>query len=230
MGSFAELVDRLAAFYGPLPAPPADAFGYFVWEVLGTKTTAGRRDAAMAALRRAPALTPDSLRKLPRGRLEAILRQCGPFVDERVAALDAAVSVFRRQPHFATRIAGPLREAWTAASDLPHLGRAGALRLLLFTGSSTVVPVDASLVRLATRLGLVADRANVVRLARDVRRALDARVPADLTGRRRVILYLSHHASQTCVEASPHCGVCPVREACRHASHTELSAQRVKQG
>jgi endonuclease III len=222
LASFAELVDRLAAFYGPLPAPPADAFGYFVWEVLGTKTTSGRRDAAMAALRRAPALTPDSLRKLPRGRLEAILRLCGPFVDERAAALDAAVSVFRRQPHFATRIAGPLREAWTAASDLPHLGRAGALRLLMHTGASTVVPVDASLVRLATRLGLAAERESGVRLARDVRRALDAVLPDELTARRRAVAYLAHHAAQTCVEASPHCGVCPIRGDCQFAMATAV--------
>ena len=218
MASFAELVDRLAAFYGPLPAPPADAFGYFVWDVLGTKTTAGRRDAAMAALRRAPALTPDSVRKLPRGRIEAIVRHCGPFVDERLAALEAGASVFRRQPHFAARIAGPLREAWTAARDLPHLGRAGALRLLLFAGASTVVPVDAPLVRLATRLGLVAERGNVVRLARDVRRALDGLLPDELAARRRAIAYLSHHASQTCVEASPHCGVCPLHGDCQFAS------------
>jgi endonuclease III len=215
LASFAELVDRLAAFYGPLPAPPTDAFGYFVWEVLGTRTTSGRRDAAMAALRRAPALTPDSLHKLPRGRALAIVRQCGPFVDERLAALDAGVAVFRRQPHFDARINGPLRDAWAAASDVPHLGRAGALRLLMFAGRSTVVPVDAALARLVTRLGLTEERANIVRLSRAARKALDAALPADLATRRRAVAYLSHHASQTCVESSPHCGVCPLRPSCR---------------
>jgi endonuclease III len=215
LASFADLVEPLAAFYGPLPAPPTDAFGYFVWEVLGTRTTPGRRDAAMAALRRVPAMTPDSLSKLPRGRLESIVRQCGPFVDERLAALDAGVSVFRRQPHFSERLAGPLREAWSAARDLPHLGRAGALRLLLFTGSSTVVPVDAALARVVTRLGLASDRPNTIRLGRDVRRALDHALPAASADRRRAVAYLAHHAAQTCVESSPHCGVCPLRSACR---------------
>ena len=73
MASFGETSDRLAAFYGPLRMPPDDPFGYFVWEVLGTRTTVGRRDAAIAALRRVPALTPDGLKKLPRGRLDAIV-------------------------------------------------------------------------------------------------------------------------------------------------------------
>ena len=109
MESFADLTDRLAEFYGPLALPPADPFGFYVWEVLGTRTTGGRRDTAMAALRRIPALTPDSLRKIGRGRLEGVVRQCGPFVDERLAALDAGIDVFRRQQHFLERLRGPLR-------------------------------------------------------------------------------------------------------------------------
>jgi endonuclease III len=217
LASFADLVERLAEFYGPLQAPPAEAFGYFVWEVLGTRTTPGRRDAAMAAMRRVPALTPDSLRKVPRGRLESVVRHCGAFVDERLAALDAGVAVFRRQPHFAERLAGPLPEAWAAARDLPHLGRAGALRLLMFTGSSTIVPVDAALVRLSTRLGLASERANTIRLGRDVRRALDRALPDNPAERRRAVAYLAHHAAQTCVEAAPHCTVCPLRGDCRFA-------------
>ncbi len=214
MESFADLIDRLAEFYGPLPLPPADPFGFYVWEVLGTRTTGGRREAAMTALRRIPALTPDSLRKLGRGRLEAVVRQCGPFVDERLAALDAGIDVFRRQQYFIERLRGPLRQAWLASRDLPHLGHAGALRLLLFTGESPVVPVDAGTARIATRLGLVTAQANLRRLTREVRKALDGALAAELSERRRAVLYLQHHAEHTCVETSPHCRVCPVAASC----------------
>ena len=214
MASFADLIDRLATFYGPLPLPPADPFGFYVWEVLGTHTTAGRRDAAMAALRRIPALTPDSIRKLGRGRLEAVVGQCGPFVNERLAALDAGIDVFRRQQRFVQRLQGSLREAWLASRDLPHLGHAGALRLLLFTGNSGLVPVDAGVARLATRLELATPHPNLRRLTRDVRRALGALLPRESLERRRAVLYLEHHAEHTCVESSPHCGVCPLLEEC----------------
>ena len=214
MASFADWIDRLATFYGPLPLPPADPFGFYVWEVLGTHTTAGRRASAMAALRRIPALTPDSIRKLGRGRLEAIVGQCGPFVTERLAALDAGIDVFRRQQRFIERLQGPLRQAWLASRDLPHLGHAGALRLLLFTGNSGIVPVDAGVARLATRLGLATPRPNLRRLTRDVRRALGAALPREPSERRRAVLYLEHHAEHTCVESSPHCGVCPLLEGC----------------
>ncbi len=220
MGSFADLIDRLAEFYGPLPLPPADPFGFYVWEVLGTRTTGGRRDTAMAALRRIPALTPDSLRKLGRGRLEAVVRQCGPFVDERLAALDAGIDVFRRQQHFIERLGGPLRQAWLASRDLPHLGHAGALRLLMFTGDSQVVSVDPGMARVATRIGIAEARPNVRRLTRDVRRALDAALPRERSDRRRAVLYLHHHAEHSCVESSPHCGVCPLLEGCAEGQRT----------
>jgi endonuclease III len=210
----ADLTDRLAQFYGPLHLPPADPFSFYVWEVLGTLTTAGRRDTAMEALRRVPALTPDSLRKLGRGRLQAVVRQCGPFVDERLAALDAGIDVFRRQPHFVERLRGPLRHAWLASRDLPHLGHAGALRLLLFTGDSQVVPVDAGMARIATRVGIAQPWPNIRRLTREVRRALNLALPRELSDRRRAVLYLHHHAEHTCVESSPHCSVCPLVDRC----------------
>lgn len=214
MANFAELIDRLAEFYGPLPLPPADPFGFYVWEVLGTRTTAGRRDAAMAALRRIPALTPDSLRKVGRGRLEGVVRQCGPFVDERLAALVAGIEVFRRQRLFLERLRGPLRQAWLASRDLPHLGHAGALRLLLFTGATDVMPVDPGTARVVTRIGLVGYQPNLRRLVRDVRRALDTAIPREPSQRRRAVLYLHHHAEHSCVESSPHCAVCPLVEGC----------------
>jgi endonuclease III len=211
---------RLAVFYGPLAPPPDDPFVFYLWEVLGTGTTPGRRDAALAALRRVPALTPESLRRVPRGRLEPIVRACGPFTDQRLAAIEAGIDVFRRQPHFAERLRGRLRTAWLAGRDLPHLGSAGAARLLLFAGPHALVPVDAAMARLATRLGLARPRTGVKRLVRDTRRALDAWLPRALDERRHAVLHLQHHAQVGCTDAAPHCGVCPLRDACPEATVT----------
>jgi len=220
----AERLPRLAEFYGPLALPPVDPFGVFLWEVLGTRTTAGRREAALAALRRVPALTPDAVRKVGRGRLEAIARLCGPFADERVAAIEAGVDVFRRRRDLAGRLRGPLREAWLAARDLPHLGHAGALRVLLFSTSHLHVPVDAAVSRLAIRLGLAPPHANPRRTVRTVRRALSDALPSEATARRQAVLLVSHHAQATCVEIEPHCTVCPLLPDCAHG------AARVAQG
>jgi endonuclease III len=214
LASFDDVIDRLSAFYGPLRMPPDDPFGFYVWEVLGNKTTAGRRDAALMALRKVPALTPDAIGKLPRGRLEAVVRHCGSLIDERLAALDAGAAVFRRQPSLMARLQGPLRAAWPAARDLPHVGQAGALGLLLFTGGGVIVPADEGTTRVVTRYGLVPPAGNARRTARGVRRWLTATLPAELLTRRKAVLYLQHHAHHTCVEGVPHCTVCPVASAC----------------
>lgn len=217
-GMLGRLLPVLAEFYGPLAPPPSDPFGVFLWEVLGTRTTAGRREAALLALRRIPALTPDAIRKLGRGRLEAVARLCGPFVDERASAIEAGVDVFRRRPGLAAQLQGSLREAWLAARDLPHLGEAGALRVLLYGTPHAVVPVDAALVRWATRMDLAPPSANLRRTIRGVRRALATALPAEPSGRRRAVLLLSHHAEATCVEIDPHCGVCPMAAECGSTS------------
>ncbi|HEX6211815.1 MAG TPA: hypothetical protein VF136_13625 [Methylomirabilota bacterium] len=213
-GAIAALLPRLAAFYGPLPVPPADPFGAFLWEVLGTKTTAGRRDAALMALRRVPALTPDAVRKLGRGRLEAIARTCGPFAEARVSAIETGVEVFRRRPHLTNALQGPLRDAWLAARDLPHVGEAGALRVLLFSTAHGVIPADQDLTRWAVRMGLAPRFDNLRRTVRGVRRSLASILPSDLHARRHAVLLLSHHAQSTCVDFDPHCRVCPIATVC----------------
>lgn len=207
-------VAPLASFYGPLAPPPGDAFGVFLWSVLGMRTTDGRRDAALAALRKVPALTPDSVRRLGRGRLDAIVRLCGPFVDERLTAIETGVDVFRRRRDFAAELELPLRQAWLAARDLPHLGEAGAARLLFFASPHAVVPVDQALCRLAVRLGITRERSRPRRLVRETRRALSTQLPADIDARRQTVLYLAHHAQATCVEGEPHCTVCPLARRC----------------
>ena len=207
-------VPALAAFYGPLAQPPADPFGAYVWEVLGMKTTPARRDSALTALRRVPAMTPDSMRKLGRGKLEAIVRLCGPFVDERLSALETGVDVFRRRRNLAEQLQGPLRGAWLAVQDLPHLGDGAAARLLLFSSRHPLVPVDAPLSRLAVRLGLVTPVDNIRRLTRSVRRAFRSALPGDQAALRRAFVYLGHHVQNTCVEFDPHCTICPLAAEC----------------
>lgn len=218
----------LVSFYGPLAQPPSDAFAVYVWEVLGMRTTCGRRDAALAALHRIPAMTPDSVRKLGRGRLESIVRLCGPFVDERLSAIETGVDVFRRRRDFAAELAGPLRTAWLASRDLPQIGDAGAARLLLFATTHALVPVDQGICRLAVRLGIVSQWPNLRRLSREVRRALDARLPAELPVRRQAVLYLAHHAQSTCIEGEPHCGICPLVRNCDEGRRRTAEGRRAE--
>lgn len=196
-----ELVDRLERFYGPLPQPPDDPFTLYVWDVLGVRTTAARRDSAMAALRRIPALTPDSMGKAPRARLEKAVARAGPYREERLRALNSGVDVFKRNRDFPKKLRSDLTAAKEALALLPHLTAISGQWLLLFAGRHPMFPDDPHVRRVLVRLHSDADAAS-------------AKLGGVLTAMQRATLYLSHHGKSTCIEADPLCHICPLRSEC----------------
>jgi endonuclease III len=196
-----DVVDRLERFYGALPQPPDDAFALYVWEVLGIHTTPSRRDAAMTALRRIPALTPDSMGKVARMKLENAVALAGPYREERLRALNAGVDVFKRHPDLTKALLGDESEAREAVDRLPHLTTVSAQWLLLFAGQKPRLPDDAHLQRVVGRLGTDLEQ-------------LAVELGGVLTAVRRTALYLSHHGRATCVAVEPLCRTCPLSDRC----------------
>jgi endonuclease-3 len=209
-----RLLAKLQTFYGRLPAPPRDPFMIFVREVLSVHTTPPKRDAAIGALKRIPALTPDAMWRAPQARLEASVAKAGPYLEQRLRALRAGVDLFRRSPALPAAIRGPLPAALKALKPLPQMGEGGAYRMLLFAADHAVLPVDARVSRTARRLGYGEELAGFTRTARSIRRALAAELPATPGRYRQAYLYLAHHGANTCTEADPHCGVCPLLSEC----------------
>lgn len=220
-----DAVARLERFYGPLPAPPADPFRAYVWEVLSTQTTAVRRDAAYAALLRIPALTPDAMFRAARAKLVAAVSQAGAYGEQRLHALLLGVERFRRHPRLAESIQSRrLRDAVRAVSLLPRVGDGAAHRVLLNGGGQALMPVDRDVTRLATRLGW-APAASTRGLGHRVRRAIERGLPVEHAALSRAALYLRHHAQHTCTD-EPHCAVCPLSDSCASSrARTEHQAQ-----
>jgi endonuclease-3 len=209
-----RLVDALEKFYGLLPVPPRDPFALFVWEVLSAHSAPHKRDAAVAALKRNRALTPDAMWRAPQKKLAESVALAGPYTEQRLRALRTGVDVFRRSPRLAPTIRGPLVAARRAIKPLPQLGEAGAHRMLLFTADHCVMPVDARVSRVARRLGYGEPHDSFRRQARSVQQALTTELPASIDSYRRAFLYVSHHGAATCTEADPHCTVCPLLKEC----------------
>jgi endonuclease III len=208
------LLDELQAFYGALPLPPRDPFTLFVWEVLSFRSTPRRRDAALTALKRIRALTPDAMGRVPQAKLEASLALAGPYVEQRLGALRTGIDLFRRFPRLATVIRGPLWGARRALKPFPQLDEGAAHRMLLFAADHAVLPVDARVHRVAVRLGYAPPIGDVRKASRVVRHALSRELPLAVEAFRRACVYLFQHGAATCTEADPHCGVCPVLHAC----------------
>ena len=214
-----RLVDRLRAFYGALPSPPSLPFAVYVWEVLSVGTTPARRDAAFGALKRIPALTADAIARVPQAKLASAVAHAGPMQEERLRALRAGAGLFRRMPSLHEDLSGPPGRALRAAARVPHLGRASALRLVLYTGGTPVLPLDEHALRVARRLGYGADWDHPMRQLRSVRGAVTAecgRAPETL---KAVSRFFTHHGLSTCTDAAPHCAVCPLAADCEWLRH-----------
>ena len=199
-----EVMDRLERFYGPLPLPPEDPFALYVWDVLGVRTTAARREAAMGALRRIPALTPDSMGKVARAKLEKAVALAGPHREERLRALTSGVDVFKRNPDLPKRLRSGIDAARDALALLPHLAAISGQWLLLFAGGHPLFPDDPHVARVLARLGSDADSAT-------------EQLGGVVTAMQRATLYLSHHGRATCVDVDPLCHICPLRSECPFA-------------
>ena len=209
------VMDRLERFYGPLPLPPEDPFALYVWEVLGVRTTPARRDAAMGALRRIPALTPDSMAKAARGRLEKAVGLAGPYRDERLRALASGVDVFKRNRDLPKQLRGGLDAARRALSLLPHLTGVSSQWLLLFAGRHPLIPVDPNVQRVLARLRMDAEFAA-------------QELGGVLTAVQRATLYLAHHGRATCMDADPSCHICPLRTDCPFPSPSQRAPREFR--
>ena len=208
------LLDALQSFYGALPQPPRDPFTLFVWEVLAVHSTPRKRDAALGALKRIRALTPDAMWRAPQKKLEDSVRLAGPYSEQRLKALRTGVNLFRRSPDLPAVIRGPLAAARRGLKPLPQLGEAGAHRMLLFAANHPILPVDGRVSRVALRLGYGQAADDSRKQARSVQTALVAELPSTVDAFRRAFLYLSQHGAATCTETQPHCSICPLVKDC----------------
>ena len=208
------LLNALQKFYGALPSPPRDPFTLFVWEVLSVHSTPRKRDAALAALKRIRALTPDAMWRAAHAKLETSVALAGPYAEQRLRALRTGVDLFRRSPGLPAVIKGPLPAARRALKPFPQLGDAGAHRMLLFAADHPILPVDARITRVGLRLGYGEPSDDFRKAARTVQNGLTRELPPAVDAFRRAFQYLSHHGAATCTESDPHCHICPLVSEC----------------
>jgi len=209
-----RMVGELKSFYGTLALPPSDAFTLFVWEILSNHSTPKKRSAAITALKRNHALTADGMWNAPPKKIEESVALAGPYPAQRIQGLKKGIEIFRRIPELLTVIRGPLPTALRALKGMPQMGEGGGYRMLLFAGNHAVLPVDARVSRVATRLGYGERSANFTKTARSIRAAVAAELPDSVGAYRHAYTYLAHHGVVTCAETDPRCNECPLLDDC----------------
>ncbi|MFI6163126.1 endonuclease III domain-containing protein [Micromonospora haikouensis] len=160
-------------------------------------------------------LTPRSLAALDRETLRAAIRSAGPYKADRLSAL-AAMIAHGGLARFEQRIMhGPPTEALAYLESLPGVAHKTAACVLVFSArTTTTMPVDVHLFRVADRLGLARHDGKLTPTVRD------AVIGQLLTHSTHVAL--AHFVfllvgRTTCTAGTPACTACFLRRDCRYA-------------
>lgn len=202
---------RLARAYGRPPAPrhlpPIDEL---VLTILSQNTSDVNRDRAYADLRRAYPRWSDAADAPVRGIARGIRR--GGLGLTKAPRIKAALRALRERgvelDHPRALAAMDERELWDLLIGLTGVGPKTAAIVLLFSLDRPYFPVDTHVHRVATRLGLVGERASAVR----AQAALQEAVPADEMY--ALHMGLIRHGRSVCVARRPFCSECVLADLC----------------
>jgi endonuclease-3 len=202
--------DRLREAYGiPGQRPHGRPVDELVLTVLSQSTNDRNRDVAFAGLRdRFPSWA--EVRAAPVEEIEDAIRPGGlaPTKSRRIKEILEAIG----DPLSLDWLAeAPVPEGQAYLCDLPGVGRKTAACVLLFSFGLRDVPVDTHVGRVATRLGLLRERAGSTEQA-------DAMTALTPPGEELEFhLNLLRHGRHTCHSQRPDCRHCVLRRMCPYA-------------
>jgi len=202
--------DRLREAYGiPGQRPHGRPVDELVLTVLSQSTNDRNRDVAFAGLRdRFPSW--EEVRAAPVEEIEDAIRPGGlaPTKSRRIKEILEAIG----DPLSLDWLAeAPVPEGQAYLCDLPGVGRKTAACVLLFSFGLRDVPVDTHVGRVATRLGLLRERAGSAEQA-------DAMTALTPPGEELEFhLNLLRHGRHTCHSQRPDCRHCVLRRMCPYA-------------
>jgi endonuclease-3 len=202
--------ERLREAYGiPGQRPHGRPVDELVLTVLSQSTNDRNRDVAFAGLRdRFPSW--EEVRAAPVEEIEDAIRPGGlaPTKSRRIKEILEAIG----DPLSLDWLAdAPVLEGQAYLCDLPGVGRKTAACVLLFSFGLRDVPVDTHVGRVATRLGLLREKAGSTEQA-------DAMTALTPPGEELEFhLNLLRHGRHTCHSQRPDCRHCVLRRMCPYA-------------
>jgi len=151
-----SVVTTLRRHYGkPLPPVSRDPFHLILWEQVAYLATDVQRRRAFSALRAEIGFAPLAILAATSSKLERIARLGGPIaVRVRASRLrESAERVLDRwDGDLRAALRLPLAQARRALAQFPMIGEPGADKILAFTKSARLLPLDSNALRVLGRL------------------------------------------------------------------------------
>jgi endonuclease III len=197
----AALLDLLEAAAGPAdPLPSTDGWELVLAENVAYLVDDDRRRDAMRQLRQLVGIEPEQILAAPDDLLLQVVTGMRP---------EARATRLRRCAELA--IAGA---PWTR---FPGIGKPGAERIELFTGTRAVLALDSNALRVLVRLGYGDSGAAYATTYRQAQARASTELAATVPARRRAHQLLRRHGQTICRRVSPACLRCALADHCPSA-------------
>lgn len=163
--------------------------------------------------------TPERLAAIPLAELTTLIRSAGPYKAPRLAATAARVAADGEQDFHARVVDAPGPQALAYLESFPGVAHKTAACVLVFAAATTTtLPVDTHLFRVADRLGLARHNGRNTRTSREALITGLLGHGPDLAPAHFLFLLVGR---TTCGKTAPDCAACFLRPNCQFATqHT----------
>ncbi len=204
-----KVYDVLYSTFGPQHWWPAETpFEVVIGAILTQNTAWKNVERAIENLKKADALTPDKILKLPCDQLQELIRPAG-FFKQKCERLKSVAAV----DWDAVR-SMPLKEAREFLLSIKGVGKETADSILLYALNKPIFVVDAYTKRIYSRLtGEVIDDYD------QLRRIFESELGADVQKLNEMHALLVELAKRHCTKRNPKCEDCPLKKVCVYGSN-----------
>lgn len=213
-----DAVTALKRRYGKPSLPISDdPFHLILWEQVAYLAPDARRRVAYESLRTQVGLTPTAVLAAPIEKLRAIARQGGGIAAPlRAARLrkSAEIVIARWQGDLRNALKLPLDQARRALAQFPMIGEPGADKILAFTKTARILPLDSNALRVLQRLALTTEAKDYRTSYRQAQTVLAPQLPKSHAWLIAAGQLLRQHGQKLCRRSVPDCARCPLRPGC----------------
>lgn len=216
----ATIRKTLLALHGePDALVPEGPFEMILWEQVAYLANDERRRQAFEALEKRIGLTPQDILRAKPEILEDVAATGGSIApgkraDRMRATAERVMSEFDGRLEQVLDL--PPDKAVRALAKFPMIGKPGAEKILLLTGTHPVLALDSNAMRVLLRLGYGSEGSSYDQTYREVRAATEAQERADTDWMGTLHQLLRRHGQEVCRNKLPECKRCPLTAKCAY--------------
>jgi endonuclease III len=211
-----QVIERLQAHYGqPKVLKMAGPWEMILWENVAYLADDERRRQAFQTLKKRAGTQPEQILSASGEALLEVTRH-GILADQFAEKLRKCATIVLEKFDGDLRpvLKLPFAKAKKALQKFPGIGEPGAEKILLFTRSYPVLPLESNGLRVLLRLGFGEEKKSYATTYRLVQTAIEKELSRDYSWLIDAHMLLRRHGQELCKRSRPECPKCRLAPDC----------------